>query len=411
VRLINNTNKPNDRMFKVLNDYGKNTTVYIASAFFNDYKTLLKMVDEDCEIFMVIRLDMGTSPDSLEHIINHNKIHIRFFTGTSFHPKFYIFQNQAAILGSSNLTKSGLQGNQEANIEIEYENPIVEDLKEIFNDYWNNAEPLDPVTLKNFKEIMKGFSNPEPYRVIEKKIGSHHYDNVGSDDKANKESLYVSTFKRAYQLYLSKFDTLITLYKSFDLRRYPEIPLRIEVDRFLWWIREVKAKGDSYKRVPVASDDVIKGKLTELIPEFMSYDSDYLDNIVVPQYLDFVKTFATQENISNLDIDIFYENLLNVHAFHDCFRFHNGGHSTMKEYFLTSNTHEKIKSTISYILFNDKEPYQTRIMNSIFNDNYKLKGFGESCVKEIFGLLNEENIPVSNGRTIKSMEWLGFGKL
>lgn len=411
MRLINNTNKPNDRMFKILKDYGKNTSVYIASAFFHDYKTVLNMVENGCEVSIIVRLDMGTSADALSKVINNNKVHIRFFTGTNFHPKFYIFGEQIALIGSSNLTKSGLSTNQEANIEIESENPVFEEIKEAFNEYWVNAEPLDEENLKKFADIIKNFPPPEPWRIIENELGSFQYNNVGRDkQRGEKESLYVSSSKRAYQLYLSKFNTLINMYKSFGLRRYADIPLRIEVDRFLWWIREVQAKGDTYKDVPIASDDEISQKIESLMPEFMAYTSDYLDNEVVPQYQTFVQTFKTADQILELDIDTFYNNLLKVHAFHDCFRYFSGGHPTMKEEFLSHNTFEKITKTITYILFGT-EPYQTRIMNCIFNKNYKLKGFGESCVKEIFGLLNNEDIPVSNGRTKKSMEWLGFGKL
>jgi hypothetical protein len=54
--------------------------------------------------------------------------------------------------------------------------------------------------------------------------------------------------------------------------------------------------------------------------------------------------------------------------------------------------------------------YQERIYESI-HGKYKLMEFGANSVTELFGLVNNKDIPILNGRTRKSMEWLGFGKL
>ncbi|WP_240516562.1 hypothetical protein [Brachyspira sp. G79] len=50
--------------------------------------------------------------------------------------------------------------------------------------------------------------------------------------------------------------------------------------------------------------------------------------------------------------------------------------------------------------------------NCIYNKDLKLKVFAQSCVKELFGVMsNDENIPLCNDRIFKSMEYLGFGNL
>ena len=102
MRIITNSNKPNDRMFKLISEQGKNTQVLIASAFFNESKIALDMVNNNCTIMLIVRLDYGTSPEALRKILNNKNIDIRFFTGPRFHPKFYIFGNNTAYLGSSN---------------------------------------------------------------------------------------------------------------------------------------------------------------------------------------------------------------------------------------------------------------------------------------------------------------------
>lgn len=43
MKLISNTNAPDDRMYKLLSDEGKNTQIYIATAFFSDADLGIKM--------------------------------------------------------------------------------------------------------------------------------------------------------------------------------------------------------------------------------------------------------------------------------------------------------------------------------------------------------------------------------
>ena len=97
MKLISNTNAPHDRMYKLLCDEGKNTQIYIATAFFSEDDLAIKMVNNNCTIQLIVRLDYGTDPDSLEKIIDNPNVDIRFFTGNSFHPKIYIFGNRVAF--------------------------------------------------------------------------------------------------------------------------------------------------------------------------------------------------------------------------------------------------------------------------------------------------------------------------
>jgi hypothetical protein len=82
----------------------------------------------------------------------------------------------------------------------------------------------------------------------------------------------------------------------------------------------------------------------------------------------------------------------------------------MKVIFLKTNSKEKIVDFLKYLLF-DKDDYQTRIAKCILDGNIKLNHFKESAVKELYGWINNDNIPLCNDRTLKSMQWLGFGKL
>ena len=411
MKLISNTNKPNDRMYKLISEEGKNTQIYIASAFFSEDDLALKMVQNNCTIMLIVRLDYGTSAEALEKIYENPNIDIRFFTGNSFHPKFYIFGNRVAFLGSSNFTHKGLTTNNEINVKFDSEEPVFDELKSVFWDYWEEAEVLTKDKLEKFKKIINDCKNPEPFRSIMSSIGKFEFNNVGREkEKGNSKEKYVSNFRKAYQLYISRFNQLKTIYEETKVRRYPEVPLRIEVDRFLWWIREEYAKGESYNGVPEKTIDEIRSSLHNYIKEFETIENKYLDSSASTRFNIVSQGFANKQKIEKMDFEELFEVLDNIYAFHDTLRFYPGGHETLKESFKNNNTVNSIRKTLTYLLFSQGE-YEDRIFNCVSNSEYKLDGFGEHCVKELYGLVNPNDIPICNGRTLKSMEWLGFGKL
>lgn len=411
MKLISNTNAPNDRMYKLLSDEGKNTQIYIATAFFSDADLAIKMTENNCTIMLIVRLDYGTNPDSLKKIIDNPNIDIRFFTGNSFHPKFYIFGNRVAFVGSSNFTHKGLTTNNEINVAFDSEEPIFEQLKTVFWDYWEEAEVLTKEKLKKFKEIIKQCNASEPFRTIMEEVGKYEFNNVGREkERGNHKEKYISNFRKSYQLYISRFNQLKMVYEKTNVRRYPEVPLRIEVDRFLWWIRQEYAKGESYSGVPEKTLNEIESSLKAYIKEFEVVKNEYLDSSASTRFNIVSQGFSDKEKIKTMDFEGIFNVLDNIYAFHDTLRFYPGGHETLKETFKNNNSIEAIKKTIIYLLYGNAD-YEERIYNCVNNVEYKLDGFGEHCVKELYGLVNPNDIPICNGRTLKAMEWLGFGKL
>ncbi len=411
MRVITNTNKNNNRMLKLIIDQSIDTNILIASAFFTESDIIKQMIDNKCNISLIIRLGIGTSPKALKEVVNLPNINIRFFTGRSFHPKFYIFGNRIAYVGSSNLTKSGLTTNQEVNVEIDSEEPIFTDLFSIFNEYWISAEVLTEEIINKFAEIESKYKPSDPFQEIYNKIGEYEFNNVGRDKaKIATDKQFILNFRKNYQEYITKFNLLKNIYNDIGERRFGEIPLRIEVDRFLWWIREFKANGESYKGIKIKSNAELEQTIPPLIKEFIVTKNNYLENEAVPRYFEIKNSLKDENSITGSNINELINILINVHAFHDTLRFFEGGLEPMKNSFLTLNGEAKIKNTISWLLFGSNG-YENRIYSCIHEDQYKLAGFGESCVKELFGLINDKDIPICNGRTLKSLEWLGFGKL
>ena len=352
----------------------------------------------------------------LKEISEMNNVNIRFFTSNKFHPKLYIFGNSIAFIGSSNLTQSGLKSNQEINISIESENPIFDDLKSLFYEYWEQAEVLDNNYIQKFIKI------EEKYYDIDKKVNHYQndikeikeceFDNITiiGKKKQSKEATFISDFKKKYQLFLSNYRKLENIYKSFEKRKeasLPSLPLKIEIDQFLSWIREKEAKGDTFK-INKLSNDEIKERVNNLFKSFCN------DNYISKEYIknyNFCIDNLSKSKIDNISEDDLYKCLLFINAFRDREKRYSGGNIDMrKENFFKNNSIDKIKETIKYLLYNTNEEYETRMAKCI-NDN-NLKSFGESSVKELFGIINNnEDIPPCNDRVLKSMQYLGFGDL
>lgn len=411
------TNSKSDFLkFALEKNIKENEDIYIATAFFSDIDFIKKAVERNCNIKLIVRISLVTSMQSLKEISEMNNVNIRFFTSEKFHPKLYIFGNSIAFIGSSNLTQSGLTSNQEINISIESENPIFDDLKSLFYEYWEQAEVLDNNYIQKFIKI------EEKYYDIDKKV--NHYQNyikeikecefenitIIGKKKQSKEATFISDFKKKYQLFLSNYRKLESIYKSFGKRKDASLPLKIEIDQFLSWIREKEAKGDEFKKINKLSDNEIKERVNNLFKSFCN------DNYISEEYIKnykFCVDNLDKNKIDNISEDDLYKCLLFINAFRDREKRYSGGNIDMrKENFFKNNSIDKIKETIKYLLYNTNEEYETRMAKCINDNNLKIKSFGESSVKELFGIINNnEDIPPCNDRVLKSMQYLGFGDL
>ena len=393
----------------------ENEDIYIATAFFSYTDFIKKAIEKKCNIKLIVRISLATSMQRLKEISEMNNVNIRFFTSEKFHPKLYIFGNSIAFIGSSNLTQSGLKSNQEINISIESENPIFKDLRTLFDEYWEQAEVLDNNYIQKFIEIEKKYydinKKVNNYQSDIKEIKECEFDNITiiGKKKQSKEDTFISDFKKKYQLFLSNYRKLESIYKSFGKRKETSLPLKIEIDQFLSWIREKEAKGDEFKKINKLSYNEIKERVNNLFKSFCN------DNYISEEYIknyNFCIDNLSQSKIDNISEDDLYKCLLFINAFRDREKRYSGGNIDMrKENFFKNNSIDKIKETIKYLLYNTNEEYETRMAKCINDNNLKIKSFGESSVKELFGIINNEDIPPCNDRVLKSMQYLGFGDL
>ena len=417
MNLFTNSNDKHDFFRTALIDsIEENDDILIATAFFNDTEVINKAVEKNCNIKLIVRLSLATSIERLKEVYNKKNVHIRFFTSETFHPKLYIFGNSKAFIGSSNLTISGISRNQEINISIESDNPNFDDLKKCFYYYWEKAEVLDDNIIEKYAKIEEEYHDLDNKlkkfnEILKKEIGDFKFNNITITDKAkkNKKLSYISDFKRKYQIFLDCYKRLAEMYTSSIIelkinRKYNDLPLKIEIDQFLNWIKEKKIKEKNYDKI---NDDEIKLKLEFLIKEYYN-DYDIQDKYINNYNL--CRDTLKENNISTVSYDELYEALLFINAFKDRRRYFSN--NSMKEEFLNSNNGlENIKRTIHYLLY-DNEAYEIKMANCIYDKDLKLNYFGESCIKELYGVMSDdENVPLCNNRVFEAMEYLGFGNL
>lgn len=406
-----NTKEKTDFMWKEIELLGKDTIIYIASAFFSNSDLINKLINNNCEIRLIIRLNSGTSGAELKKIINNDMVSIRYYTSETFHPKIYIFGQHSAIIGSSNLTKSGVQSNQEANIMIRSEEIVFEDIEKMFQEYWTYAEVLNNDILDIFLQIedevsaAKNRYNEKIKNQLKEVVFPNIYRGI---KKKKRDEIFKSDFKKQYQLFLNKHKQLEEIYLS-ELGKKSKLPDRIEIDRFLNWIRDKKAIKKTYANMPIRNGQDLRSFIIENKNEYFMYNDKYLietEEVLFPRVNN---AFESLNSINTLDKEDLYKSLLVVNAFAAQERY-KGGSENSKKIFFDENKIENIKKSLTYLLF-DKANYVDRITNCIFDDKYLIKGFRKSCLKELYGLVNKNNVPICNERTLVCMQYLGFGNI
>ncbi len=389
--------------------------IYLVSPFFTYDSLITELLEKDILVRIIVRLGPRTSPDALKNLLSNDGIQIRYFTSPEFHSKLYVFGDKFALIGSANLTEAGLQRNREICVEINSEDERFDRLVSLFISYWNQADVLTPERLKKYtriyekrnvdienskleKRIIEEFGNLSPMEGIE----------VGRKQPP-KEKVFLESYRRTYQEFLSAFRVLEALYKEDGRRQQPEdiVPLRIEIDSFFSFIREKFAIGDSYQTAPLRHGDSLDIYIKEMLEQWFSQRWDYLDEVIPGNISRIFNRLSTKSSIENASIDEIYDALLVCHSFYDRFRFYLGGHETMKVEFIRDNDLNQIKKVLIY-LFHGKDDFIDRMGTCIFNEEYKIYHVGRSVIQELLGWVNKENIPICNGRTVKALRYLGF---
>lgn len=380
----------------------ENKKIKIAVAFFNDADFIMDLLKENCDIDLIIRLNSGTRPEAVKKIFNLQNEHlkIRFYSSTLFHPKLYIIENDSVFIGSSNLTSSGMQRNCEVNIKIEYKEELFKELMELFDYYWIQADVLTLESVNIFCEAMKLKKEDSDAfeRSVAKKLGETFPGKESMTD-TKKEENSLADFRRTYQDFTQAFNYLKTFYESTLDRKWSQVPIHIELDRFLSWIWDRHKKLNSSGKHE--SKNIIKTRVQELKTQFITSSLPGYEK-ALNNYFELREAFESEASVNALSDSELLEILRNI------FSFKQGPERYHKDEFIKVNSLDKIKNTLKYLLFSDKDDYVKRFYECTKNEVYKLDFFGSSSIQELYGNVNKDNIPTCNDRIKNSLCFLGL---
>ncbi len=393
----------------------KDCDLFIAVAFFTEAEVVKTLLEKGCKIRMVVRLGFPTNPAALEAIRRHENISLRFYSSMSFHPKLYIFGDDVALVGSANLTHSALTSNQEVVVGIAGDDERFAELAAIFQNYWDDAEVLTDEKLATYAQAYKKFAVHDNAadklaRELADTLGNTAPANIErGEKKRSKQSLFLSNYRKTYQEAVAAFNTARRAYEATGYRKASEqdIPLRLEIDSLISFVRDKETTGDSWGLGPMRNDAEQAEFVQSLVEKWKTTKWPHFeDRIVGENYPRLMRVFASRESLAKANDDELFDALCTLHSFHDRLRFHDGGMPTWKKRFLAANKPGRVRESLAYLVFGDGDVIE-RMANMIYNEDYWLSEFGQSNVQELIGWRNREELPVINGRTTKILRFFG----
>src|ERR1019366_8937974 len=374
------------------------------------------MVSKGCKVRLIVRLGFPTSPFAIERLLNSPNVEMRYFTDHSFHPKLYIFGDKTALVGSANLTRSAILTNQEVVVSISSEDPRLNELALLFSDYWAEAKVMTAQALADYKVIYLKFGRlqSEAQKLddeVLKKLGVVVASNITRDKvKRTKTTVFLDEFQKTYQECVSAFNVVREVYEQQAYRKASPglIPITLEIDSFISYVRDCHAQGEKWITVPLLSGQEQRSFINGFVEQWKTTSWPHFEKTIVTiNYPQLISVFQSPETIVASTDDQLFDALTTLHSFHDRFRFYAGGMPTWKEEFLKINDPKQLRETLTYLVFG-KGNIVERMANAIYNSDYKLEQFGQSNVQELIGWCNREELPIINGRTTKVLRFFGF---
>ena len=391
----------------------KDCEVFIAVAFFTEAEVVKRLVEKGCKLRLIVRLGLPTSPAAINAV--KGSVDLRVYTSMSFHPKLYIFGDDVALVGSANLTHSAITSNQEVVVGISGDDERFAELAGIFQNYWDAADVPSEEMLRTYAAAYKSYEAHEGAvdtlsREIAQRLGNTAPANIERGEKRrSRQSLFLANYRKTYQEAVSAFAIVRLAYQATGYRKASEqdIPLRLEIDSFISFVRDTETTGESWNTGPYRSETDQMAFIQGIIEKWRTRRWPHFeDKIVGENYPRLIRVFASRDSIMKAPDDDLFDALCTLHSFHDRLRFFDQGMPTWKKTFLAANPPNRVRESLSYLLFGDGEIIE-RMANLIYNEDYKIAEFGQSNVQELIGWRNKEELPVINGRTTKVLRFFG----
>ncbi len=146
---------------KLTEAISKANEVRVAVALANEAATdLLKTRKTNCDVNIVVGVDLPTSIDVLKELRSEFGDKSRIYLQHFFHPKVYLFRfgngHLKAFVGSANFTSGGLEKNVEMSIAID-DQSVCNELLKWFNGIYEEASPITDLFLRKYKPYEKKY--------------------------------------------------------------------------------------------------------------------------------------------------------------------------------------------------------------------------------------------------------------
>jgi hypothetical protein len=394
----------------------KSRSLHIAAPFVTKIDELVSAAKDGKSVDLLVGLNMATSPTALAAVHDRPNIAVRYLT-RRFHAKIYLLDD-AAMVGSSNLTDGGLLSNREATICLDQSEDLeaIEELRSLFLELWTDALVLTTDKLKDFTAIHAQLRRigPDPDALIEKAVGKAEPININVESKMKtpERKFLESLRQQVYEQYRPAFSEVARLLQENQFRRteLEDVGGANETNRFLNWVRLTYAPGDeTWQTAPLRSEEERRAEILRLGQEWMTTDEsripkDYIDWLHIVQ-----SVFGTSEAIAAASKDRLAEGLVSLHAFNEQLRFVKGGAAELPNAFWDANSQNvsKTKSTLTYLVHGPGD-FIKRLHDVLYSPRMKLSYFGIFCALELYGTIKPDECPPMNGRMAKALRFLGF---
>lgn len=392
------------------------SALHLAAPYFTEATPILEAAKAGKKVQLLVGLNQATSPEALQALFGIPGLAIRYLT-RRFHAKIFVFDN-AALLGSSNLTDGGLRANREGVICLDREEDAeaVEEIRALFVELWEAAEVLTQAKLLSFTaachDLRKRTPNDE--REIEDALGRAEPPNihVGSLGKP-KERVFLETLRREiYEQYRPAFLEVAAILEQNKLRRpeLSDVGLMNEANRFLNYVRLSHVIGDeAWQTAPLRNADDRRALILSLAQEWVQA----ADSLVPQVYEDWLatvgRTFGTPEAIEAASKDQITTGLMSLHAFVEQLRFVKGGQQNLPAAFWSRNGErlDHVKLSLAYFTHGPGD-FIERLHDTLYHPSRRIALFGYFSALELYGTIKPQECPPMNGRMAKALRFLGF---
>ena len=342
---------------------------------------------------------------------------VRYYT-ERFHAKFYLF-DEAAMLGSANLTNNGMTANREGVIclDREYDAEAIVELKALFAELWKGARVLTGDIVARFAEAHRRAqaAKAQADSTVREALPASEPPNINVESRqAAPERIFLEGIRREIEEgYGRAFREVLATLSEHNLHRQELVDalgIEHETGRFLSYVRQRYAPGEeTWRNAPLRD----KAGRTELIRRLGRKWVATEDPMIVPHFIEWLLTvrqvFGTREVLRTASKERLSAGLMCIHAFYAQQRFVTGGAANLAEDFWTANAGdvERVRATVMHLLYGEGD-FASRLHDTRHDNRRILKGFGRFCTFELFGSIYPSEFPPVNGRIAKALRFIGF---